>query len=71
MLTGLRRAAGVHALFVCCTNDVVPDDAYERITDGGGGRDGLVVAGAVLQRRFVGGMLVAGKYGNGSSISMQ
>lgn len=64
VLTGLRHASGADTVFVCCTNDVVSDDAYLRIADRAGGGAGLVVAGARLEWRFVGGMLVTGQADN-------
>jgi molybdopterin-guanine dinucleotide biosynthesis protein A len=64
VLTGMRRASGADTAFVCCTNDVVSDDGYVRIADHAGPGVGLVVAGARLEWRFVGGMLVTSQAAN-------
>lgn len=55
--TGLRRAAGADAAFVCGITDVVPDDTYAAIAAAAGEGPALTIASYVLERSFVGGML--------------
>jgi molybdopterin-guanine dinucleotide biosynthesis protein A len=57
ILTGLCRVADSTAVYISCTNDVVPDDTYIRLRRKAEEGTSLTITTATLKWRFTGGTL--------------